>query len=84
MYPVFDCNDTLIAFQPHSKKDIQAGDIIWFRSNEYKGLKNVVHRVVGIDYKNCYITKGDNNDYADNYTPCFYDVKFVIKGVIWE
>jgi len=80
MYPTFDCNDTLIAFQPTSRKDVRIGDIIWFKGKE----KVIIHRVKEINHKGCYITKGDNNDYQDNYTPCFYDIKFVIKGVIYE
>jgi len=68
MEPTIGCRNTLIAREPISRKDI-----------EY-----VVHRVVDIDYKGCYITQGDNNDYVDDYTPCFYDIKFKIVGVLYE
>jgi len=80
MSPTFDCDDVLIAVQPRSAKDIEVGDIIWYRGKE----KDVVHRITRKDYKNCYITKGDNTDYEDDFTPCFYDIKFKIKGVIYE
>ncbi len=91
MYPTFGCNDTLIASEPSSKKDIKIGDIIWFHGTkeqlsiyENPDVKYITHRVIGIDYKRCYITKGDNNNHRDNYTPCYYDVIYRIKGVIYE
>ena len=90
MYPTFDCNDTLIVTEPRNKKDIRIGDIIWFKGTKeqleiYEGdVEYIIHRVIGKDYKNCYITKGDNNWIEDNYTPCFYDVKFIVKGVIYN
>ena len=89
MYPVFDCNDTLIVTEPRNKKDIKIGDIIWFKGTKeqlelYEGdVEYIVHRVKKIDYKGCYITKGDNNYYEDDYTPCFYDIKFKVVGVIY-
>ena len=80
MSPTFDCNDTLIGYPPLIRKDIKIGDIIWFKTKE----GDIVHRVIGTDYKACYITKGDNNLIPDNYTPCFYDIKFKIVGVIYN
>lgn len=84
MSPTFSCNDTLITIKPSTKGDIQVGDIIWFSSNEYEDFEYIVHRVVKIDYKGCYITKGDNNDYEDEFTPCFYDIKFKVRGILYE
>lgn len=92
MYPTFrSCNNTLIGIEPDGRKDIKIGDIIWFRGTKnqlsiYKhpGVEYMVHRIIGIDYKGCYITKGDNNDEPDNYTPCYYDIKFIIKGIIYS
>jgi len=90
MYPVFNCNDTLITIEPRNKKDIKVGSIILFRGTKkqlelYEGdVKYIIHRVKEIDHKRCYITKGDNNYYEDDYRPCFYDVEFIVKGVIYE
>ena len=88
MYPTFDCNDTLIGVEPQSRKDIRAGDIIWFPANKevltkYRGTEYVAHRVKKIDYRGCYATQGDNNDFPDEYATCFYDVKLVIRGIIY-
>jgi signal peptidase I len=79
MYPTFSCNDALIGIEPNSKKDIEIGDIIWYKGKE----GDIVHRIKGIDYKGCYVTKGDNNQEEDVFTPCFYDIKFKIAGVIY-
>jgi signal peptidase I len=91
MYPTIkSCNDTLIGIEPNSRKDIKIGDIIWFRGTKEQieqytdGTEHIYHRIKEIDYKGCYVTKGDNNDEEDKYTPCFYDIKFKIVGVIYE
>jgi len=91
MYPTIkSCNDTLIGIEPNSRKDIKVGDIIWYKGTDEQmeqyidGAEYIYHRIIGIDYKGCYITKGDNNQEEDSYTPCFYDIKFKITGVIYE
>lgn len=90
MYPTIkSCNNTLIAVKPSSRKEIEVGDIIWFRGTEEQTIqytdntKYIYHRIIRTDHKGCYITKGDNNDYEDSYHPCFYDIKFKIVGVIY-
>jgi signal peptidase I len=90
MHPTFDCDDTLLAVYPSSKRDVEPGDIIWFASprdyrESYQDKKVVytVHRITRMDYKGCYVTKGDNNQLEDVYHPCFYDIKFKIVGVLY-
>jgi len=80
MYPTFGCNDTLIVAEPRNKKEIETGDIVIYWNKE----KWVIHRVVNIDYKNHYVTKGDNNMFSDSFHPSFYDIKFIVKGVIYD
>jgi len=80
MYPTFQCNDTLIMRKPMSRKDIEIGDVIWFKGKNM----DIIHRVVETDYTGCYVTRGDNNEIEDDFTPCYYDIKFKIVGVIYE
>lgn len=90
MYPTFDCNDILFARPPINRADIKIGNIIWFtmpveEQKQYTdGTKWKVHRIIGMNYTGCYITKGDNNAYQDSFQPCFYDIKFKIVGVMYE
>ena len=80
------CNDTIIGTEPSNRKQIKTGDIIIYRrhkSDNRTKLKYIIHRIIGKDYRNCYITKGDNNGIPDKYHPCFYDIKYIIKGVIY-
>ena len=91
MYPTIkSCNDTLIAIEPNSRKDIKVGDIIWYRGKESQteqytdGTEYIYHRVKEIDYKGCYKTQGDNNQEVDDYTLCFYDIEFKVVGIIYE
>ena len=81
------CNDTLIAIEPKTKLDVKVGDIIWYKRHSLDNRTNktyIVHRIINKDYRGCYITKGDNNDNADRYKPCFYDIRFIVKGVLWS
>lgn len=89
MSPTANCNDTLIATEPSSKKDIKVGDIIFFTATEEQKSRYtdetayIYHRIIDTDHKGCYITQGDNNDIPDEFHPCYYDIKFVIRGVIY-
>ena len=90
MYPTIDCDDTLLAMIPQNKNDLRPGDIIWYSSpKDYKGVYKdkgviyIIHRIIRMDYKGCYITKGDNNVAEDSFHPCFYDIKFKIVGVLY-
>lgn len=90
MSPSFDCNDTLLLVKPFSKEDIKIGDVIWFvgskeQLSQYRGddVRFVYHRVVGFDGRGCFVTKGDNNLEVDRFHPCFYDVRFKVKGVVY-
>ena len=80
------CNDTLIAVETRSKRDIKVGDIIFYLKHKQDNrtkLKYIIHRVVDKDYRGCYVTKGDNNVNEDFYKPCFYDIKLKIIGVLY-
>ncbi len=80
MYPTFDCKDTLIMVDPNGRKDINVDDVIYFRIKD--GYR--MHRVKYIK-RACYITKGDANLFIDrDFMPCYYDVKYKLKGVIYE
>jgi len=92
MSPTFECNDTLILTAP---KVVRVGDVIAFTpSKELKDwltntfgkdkVRYIVHRVIRKDHKNCYVTKGDAINIEDEFHPCFYDIKGVVKGVIYE
>lgn len=64
MLPVLDAGSNGIKFVPKSEKEIKVGDIISFKSEN----KIIVHRVVNIgsdELGTYFITKGDNNKYAD-------------------
>ncbi len=64
MLPVLDAGSNGIKFVPKSEKDIKVGDIISFKFED----KIIVHRVVSIgsdELGTYFITKGDNNKYAD-------------------
>lgn len=80
MHPTFNCNDTLIGIEPTSRKEIEIGDIIWYKGKD----GDIIHKVKEMDYKGCYVTKGDNNEVEDDFTPCFYDIRFKIIGVIYN
>ena len=91
MHPTFNCKDTLIGIKPRNAEDIGVNDIIGFAApldefsytkEQKKNISHIIHRVVGKDYKGCYITKGDNNDNNDFYHPCFYDIIYVVKAII--
>lgn len=64
MLPVLDEGSNGIKFVPKNEKEIKVGDIISFKLEN----KIIVHRVVFIgqdEIGTYFITKGDNNKYAD-------------------
>jgi len=75
MYPELTCNDTVLMIPKTSKHygNTSIGDVIVFSSQDRSlwgsSVDFVMHRVIGIDYDEngtvYYITKGDNNEYAD-------------------
>ena len=65
MSPTINKGDVVIIEQVDSDGDVEVNDIIMFNTGKY----DVVHRVVEIKYVNGavkYITKGDDNEKADN------------------
>lgn len=81
MTPVLNENSNGIRVPVYSEKDIQVGDIITFSD----GNELIVHRVIekGEDLEGVYfITKGDNNSYADGKIR-FEQIKYKTIGVLW-
>jgi signal peptidase len=67
MYPLFQRSDMLIIKHLPDKTRVNIGDIVVFKVKEgalsTKGW--IVHRIIGGDEKNGYITQGDANEYTD-------------------
>jgi hypothetical protein len=81
MKPVLDENSNGIRIAPKSEEDINVGDIVSFRQNDYL----VVHRVInkGKDEQGTYfITKGDNASIPDGKIR-FKDIEYITIGVLW-
>jgi len=81
MKPVLDENSNGIRIRPKSEDQIEIGDIISFRQDNYL----IVHRVIdkGTDEQGTYfITKGDNSTLADGKIR-FDNVEYITIGVIW-
>jgi len=62
MEPTFHSGDLVIL---HRQAEYQIGDVVAYT---VKGAGNVIHRIVGGD-RNGYITRGDNKNGADPWTP---------------
>jgi len=69
MSPVFSCNDKLWGYKP-SSNEIGVGDIIFSKNPS----GNLIHRVIGFTEDGKYITKGDNNNFIDEYNPSYQDI----------
>jgi hypothetical protein len=81
MVPLFDKGANGIRIVPQSEDEINAGDIVTYN----KDSMLIVHRVIekGIDTEGTYfITKGDNNDYADEKVR-FSDIKYKTIGILY-
>ena len=81
MEPILDKNSNGIRIVPKSEKQIQVGDIISFKKDNYL----IVHRVVekGRDDQGVYfITKGDNNSLNDGKIR-FEDIKYITIGILY-
>lgn len=79
MDPVFSKGDCII-IKEAAREELAAGDIITFVSSDpmLEGRLNT-HRIVDIaeDYTNggtVYYTKGDNNNWEDDYTTSYEDI----------
>lgn len=62
MYPGIKVGDGVLIKLIKDDTDINKGDVIAYNLNDIK----VVHRVIGVDGEDSYITKGDNNDTDDS------------------
>ena len=81
MRPTLDVGSNGIRIQPQNVEQVHEGDIISFK----QGSNLIVHRVIekGVDEDGVYfITKGDNNDFADGKIR-FSQIKYVTVALIW-
>jgi len=81
MLPTLGENANGIEVKPESADQIDIGDIISFKKDNYL----VVHRVIdkGVDEKGTYfITRGDNNSISDGKI-YFEDIEYVTVGLIF-
>jgi len=82
--PFLGATSNAIQLTPKAPEDIQAGDIISYRSSATNEI--IIHRVIKIenDEKGLYyIAKGDNNNDPDKEKIRFNQVKSVLIGVIY-
>lgn len=86
MEPVFGSGDCIIVKEA-ALDEIKVGDIITFSSSDpaLQGSFNT-HRIVDIvedrtTKETIFYTKGDNNNWADDYTTCYEDIvgKYIYK-----
>jgi len=81
MKPVLDEGSNGIRIIPESEDQINIGDIITFKQDNYL----IVHRVIekGEDNEGIYfITKGDNNNVSDGKVR-FGDVRYITIGILY-
>lgn len=81
MKPFLDENSNGIRIKPESEEDIQIGDVITFKRDNYF----IVHRVIkkGVDgYGVYFITQGDNNSITDGKVR-FEDIEYKIAGILY-
>lgn len=90
MYPALDCTSKYrLERYNNTYKDIKIGDIVVFNADsgtrwKYKSwfyVSYVYHRVINITKSGNYITKGDNNDYADPFEVRPHWVKWKITPI---
>lgn len=83
MRPAISDRSLLIIKKP-LKNELRVGDIIAFNCTETKSL---LHRIIDIDDKGFYLTKGDNNVRNDfdlfNCRPQFSDIRYKVIGVLY-
>jgi hypothetical protein len=81
MKPLLDENSNGIRIVPKSEDEINLGDIITFKQDDYY----IIHRVVekGVDSNGTYfITLGDNNNITDKKIR-FSDIKYKTIGILY-
>jgi signal peptidase I len=84
MDPVIDSGSNAIEIIPKSSDEIQAGDIVSYRSEYAEG--NIIHRVIktGYDDQGWYaVMKGDNNPNPDPGKIRFSQIARVVIAVIY-
>ncbi len=84
MEPVLRAGANGLELIPRSEYDIHVGDIVAYESNLSDGL--IVHRIIesGRDEQGIYyLLKGDNNSSVDPGRVRFFDIKYVLIGVIY-
>jgi signal peptidase I len=66
MYPNLNCSCILLEQTINYPGQVHIGDVIVFRGNYDGEMLNIVHRVVE-KYRNYVVTKGDNNNFTEDY-----------------
>ena len=82
MDPFIDEDSNAIEILPNNPNDINAGDVISYRSSS--GV--IIHRVIEKGFDDLgiyYIVKGDNNSIRDPFKVRFNDVEGVVVAVIY-
>lgn len=82
MFPVFGCDDVLLAYHPSSRLEVRVGDILGYREPDNDDFF-IVHRVVGLSGGR-FVMKGDNNIVNDSYMPFFGDVEYKVVGILYQ
>lgn len=90
MLPVINGNSTILYNQIAGENNLCIGDIIMYNEtsagcyNKYSDL--ALHRIIkkGADEKGTYfITKGDNNNIADDCKVRINDIRVVVVGILY-
>ena len=73
MHPTFDDGDLAIV---HRRDRYETGDVVAFRipAGDLAAGARVLHRIVGGNATDGYVTRGDNNDYNDKWRPTSADI----------
>jgi len=84
MDPVIDVKSHAIKLRPGKASDLQVGDIISYKSEDFNAV--IIHRIVDIssdDLGIFFITKGDNNKYTDSEKIRFEQITGVVVGILY-
>ncbi|MDP2750014.1 MAG: signal peptidase I [Nanoarchaeota archaeon] len=84
MDPLFDSGSNAIELVPKSEQEIQAGDIVSYKSEYADGI--IIHRVakIGTDEDGWFaVMKGDNNPTADPGKVRFDQIQRVVVAIVY-
>ncbi len=80
MEPTYTSGDIILVREKESTPELN--EIVLFRENGFGMNAYVTHRLIGKD-ESGYITKGDNNEYADPGRVQEEDILGIVEGVIF-